>query len=203
MKKIFLSTIACILALISAYTTTPIFALANENTQNFDSYYYQIDDDIIETPIFEGGTVTVENEENSVQPYGIYSYTVTNVKKTQYNLFYALTNWAQGPCKLSYSQSKSFSISSSLSSGVDVPLDVLTAKLGATIGSSYSVTANEQVQYDIPKGYKGRIVLRYYQIQYKFDWSKKIGGVKIKSGSGSVFGKPYNSYYARQIISLS
>lgn len=84
---------------------------------------------------------------------------------------------------------------------VDVPVAKLSAELGASVGGSTTFTASESIQYNIPSRYKGRVIMRYYQDIFHFNWEKKLLGITVSSGSGSAWSNGRDPYYARQLIS--
>lgn len=63
------------------------------------------------------------------------------------------------------------------------------------------LTASESIQYNIPSRYKGRVIMRYYQDIFHFNWEKKLLGITVSSGSGSAWSNGRDPYYARQLIS--
>ena len=92
-------------------------------------------------------------------------------------------------------------VSGSVSGDVDVPVAKLSAELGASVGGSTTFTASESIQYNIPSRYKGRVIMRYYQDIFHFNWEKKLLGITVSSGSGSAWSNGRDPYYARQLIS--
>lgn len=88
-----------------------------------------------------------------------------------------------------------------VSGDVDVPVAKLSAELGASVGGSTTFTASESIQYNIPSRYKGRVIMRYYQDIFHFNWEKKLLGITVSSGSGSAWSNGRDPYYARQLIS--
>lgn len=123
---------------------------------------------------------------------------ITNVSKpVRYNLFTELTTYAAGPSTLTYSKGRSVTIGASVTGGGGVSVEILQAKIEGTIGASVTITANETVYYEVPGGYKGRIVLRYSQNRYTYKVTKDG-----KTYDGAAYTAAYDEYYARQLISL-
>lgn len=201
-KGIRIVSMALVCMLLCSFTL-PVFAA---ETDNYDDYYYQLESGITEIPIQGGATITEnKSDENPrMQANGLIGYSVTNIQRTLCNYYEPLTNFATGPCQVTYTSSTSFSISASISAGVGVSAEVLSANLGTTVGTTFTLTASESVRYDVPSGYKGRIVIRYYQTLFNFDWAQTFIGIPISSGSGTAMSGPmsggYSPYYALQLM---
>lgn len=137
------------------------------------------------------------------------SYSITNVKKTQYNLFnvltgYSLNNFQQ--CEAQYptiswekGESTSVSASASVTAGFE---KLVKAEVCSSLGVGKSYTANTTFTYPIPYGYKGRIIFRYSQDSYTFKCvtTYKDGSFSSKNGSGT--SSPYNTCYALQTVKI-
>ncbi|MCD8022059.1 MAG: hypothetical protein LUF30_03465 [Lachnospiraceae bacterium] len=182
---------------------------------DYDFYIYNVEEGVTETPM-EGNATIVdeaapERSDDSEVPAGIlYSYNITKTSTGVLNDYFAVTNWIVAYTEtstLTYTASVSNAVSSTITSsvtaGVDVPVATLERELGVSIGVSTTITASESVSYVLPAGYKGRIVMRYYRDITNFTWVKLKSGNTVSSGSGSVYGKARDPYYARQLISLS
>lgn len=206
MKKVF-SVFLVVIMLLSM--SIPAFAaeLTESVSENgYSCYYRDCEDGIIETPL--EGEITVEHHPAIDTPSsarGLYTYTVTQTSRWLYDGYHAITNWALGPGTITYTAeygtTVSFEVSGSISAGVEVPAAELSAELGASVGGSTTFTASESVEYDIPSGYKARIIMRYYQDIFDFDWEKKLLGITVSSGSGTAWSDGRDPYYARQLIS--
>lgn len=182
-------------------------AFADGQSEGDNSVHYDLEDGIIETPL--EGKITVEYHDaidSGISTTGVYTYTVTLTSKCILNNYYVITNWAMGPCTLTYTASAgetvSFAVAGSVSAEVEVPVAKLQSSFDASVGKSTTFTASESVQYEIPSGYKGRVAMRYYQDIYYFNWEKKLGDKVISSGSGSASTAGRDPYYVRQLISV-
>ena len=206
MKKV-LSILLATIMLLSMSVTAFAAELPERVSGNGYSFYYRdCEDGIIETPL--EGEITVEHHpavDTAASARGLYSYTVTQTSRGLYDGYYPITNWALGPGTLTYTAevgtTVSFEVSGTISAEVEVPAATLSAELGASVGGSTTFTASESIEYDIPSGYKGRVVMRYYQDIFNFDWEKKLLGITISSGSGYAWSDGRDPYYARQLIS--
>ena len=206
MKKV-LSILLATIMLLSMSVTAFAAELPESVSGNGYSFYYRdCEDGIIETPL--EGEITVEHHpagETAASARGLYSYPVTQTSRGLYDGYYPITNWALGPGTLTYTAevgtTVSFEVSGTISAEVEVPAATLSAELGASVGGSTTFTASESIEYDIPSGYKGRVVMRYYQDIFNFDWEKKLLGITISSGSGYAWSDGRDPYYARQLIS--
>ena len=132
---------------------------------------------------------------------------IKDVRKTTFNDFYPLTQYARGKCNLTYSTSTSFTVSASYSLGCSVDLEFIKVNYNSTLGDSTTINASESVSYEIPSGYQGRIVIRYYQDRYDFTCYKTVtygsqSYTTTKEGCYA-YTAAYGAYYARQLISLS
>lgn len=186
------------------------FAANESSSESAYSFYYRdCEDGIIETPL--EGEITVEHHpaNDAIDSPGTgrptYDYVITQTSKWVFEGYYPITNWALGPGVLTYTaeagSTVSFEVSSTISAGVDVPTYVLNREFGISVGSSTTFTASESVQYEIPSGKKGRIVMYYAQDVFEFKWEKKLANVTVSSGSGEVRSAGRDPYYARQLTS--
>ncbi|AEE95893.1 hypothetical protein [Mahella australiensis] len=202
MKKVIFTVLCMAVALILCVSfSSTATALAANNVN------YSPEDNVIETPL--PGKVTVKNLPSknlpSVSPNSLlYSYSIRNISKQIFNLFYPLTNYATGYCNLTYSRSVAFTVDANISTSVGVSADIVQASIGSNVGVSNTVTASESVSYEIPSGYKGRIVIRYSQNYYTFTCVKRnrVTGSET-TGPGSATTGAYDPYYARQLIAIS
>lgn len=206
MKKIISILMACAMLLSLSVTALAAELPEGVSKDDYSFYYHDCEEGIIETPL--EGEITVEHHpviDTAASARGIYTYTVTQTSRGLFNGFYPITNWALGPGVLTYTAevgtTVSFEVFGSISAGVGVPAATLSAELGASVGGSTTFTASESIQYEIPSGYKGRVVMRYYQDIFNFDWEKKFLGITLGSGSGYAWSDGRDPYYARQLMS--
>lgn len=205
MKKVLSVFLTVVMLLSMSVTAFAVEASDSAFKNGYSFYYHDCDAGIVETPL--EGEIKVEHHPavDDTATRGLYTYTVTKTSTGLFNGFYPITNWALGPGVITYTatvgNTVSFEVNGSVSAGVEVPFATLGAELGASVGGSTTFTASESVQYDIPSGYKARIVMRYYQDIFNFDWEKKLFGILVSSGSGTAWSDGRDPYYARQLIS--
>lgn len=206
MKKITRILVTCLMILSLSVTAFAAELPKGASERGYSFYYRDGEDGIIETPL--EGEITVAHHpaiDSAISARGVYTYTVTQTSKGLYDGYYPITTWALGPGVLTYTAgvgtTVSFEVSGSVSGDVDVPVAKLSAELGASVGGSTTFTASESIQYNIPSRYKGRVIMRYYQDIFHFNWEKKLLGITVSSGSGSAWSNGRDPYYARQLIS--
>lgn len=206
MKKLTRILVTCLMILSLSVTAFAAELPKGASERGYSFYYRDGEDGIIETPL--EGEITVAHHpaiDSAISARGVYTYTVTQTSKGLYDGYYPITTWALGPGVLTYTAgvgtTVSFEVSGSVSGDVDVPVAKLSAELGASVGGSTTFTASESIQYNIPSRYKGRVIMRYYQDIFHFNWEKKLLGITVSSGSGSAWSNGRDPYYARQLIS--
>lgn len=163
--------------------------------------------EVIEIPIQIDTNNVDLPAEPTVEPYHFHiaphSHYIENVLKYKVNDFKPLTNYSTAGT-VSYSMGESFELSASISTSVGVTAEVVSAELGSSVTGSRQITASQSYTYDIPSGYKGRIIYRYSYDMYLFDcvtrWTLTGG---IDRGEGSAISKPYNdasAYFTIQLV---
>lgn len=126
------------------------------------------------------------------------SVIISNVSKPiKYTYITAISDFVAAPGTISISGGTSRTVSSSISGGVHVGLDVLQANVSSTLGASTTFTTTQTISYTVPSRHKGRIVLKYSQDYYTFKET-----IKGKEYDCSGYTAAYNGYYMLQKISL-
>ncbi|WP_340010131.1 hypothetical protein MHI32_15320 [Paenibacillus sp. FSL H7-0690] len=147
------------------------------------------------TPELE--TIT-PNEPDATNYLARATYTLSNVSKPiSYNLFKPVSDYVAYPGTVSVSKGVTTTVTASVTGGGGVDVAFLKTNISGTIGSSAAFTTTQTISYPTTKGYKGRIILRYYQEQYTYDVTKL--GVKY---AGSAFTEAHDQYYALQQVAL-
>lgn len=190
MKKLLALVLSCAMVIASGTT-----AFAAKNYQDVITMTEPgAEESKIDAPISKQ-IVTSQNGNNSIPRSTVV---ITNVSDpVRYNLFKPLTTYAAAPATIRYEKGRSVTISASVTGGGGVGIDILQAHIEGSIGKSVTYTASEDVTYDIPSGYKGRVVLRYSQDRYTYKVTKDG-----ETYNGAAYTGAYDEYYARQLISL-
>ncbi|XBX04744.1 hypothetical protein QMP26_30475 [Enterocloster clostridioformis] len=190
MKKLLALMLSCVMIIASGTT-----AFAATNYQDVITMTEPgAEESRIDAPISKHMFTPESN--NAASPRA--TIVISNVSDpVRYNLFSALTTYSAGPSNITYSKGRSVTISASVTGGGGISVDILQAQIEGTIGASVTFTASEEVSYEVPAGYKGRIVLRYSQDRYTYKVTKDG-----KTYDGAAYTAAYDEYYARQLISL-
>lgn len=114
-----------------------------------------------------------------------------------YNLFKGVSSWFGGPATIKYRKGKTVTIKASITGGGGVSAKLLQAQIDATIGASATFTTEEEGDFIVPSGYKGRVVIRYTQDRYTYTVTKNG-----RSYNGAAYTAAYNQYYRLQLISV-
>lgn len=124
---------------------------------------------------------------------------ISNVSKPiKYNLFEPVSDYVAYPLSVSVTKGQETTITASITSGVEVDIQVLKSKINATIGNSVTFFASQTFSGAPSAGYKGRIVLRYTQDYYTYTVTVNNTSYKCSAFTGA-----YDGYYALQQISLN
>ena len=134
-----------------------------------------------------------------------HTHSIENISTYLINDFYPVTSYSTAS-SVSYSMGSSFSISASISTSVGVTEDIVTTTLGGSVTGSSTITADQTYTFNIPSGYKGRIVYRYSYDYYTFDcvtyWY--LTG-DTDRGDGSARSKPHDdasAYFTLQLVEI-
>ncbi|MGF7144239.1 hypothetical protein HNQ56_002670 [Anaerotaenia torta] len=197
-----------ILLAVTTCNTSTFIALANNTPIDSEAAGdVQIIDEIYLSPakviiIPDEKTLCVKATPMEITPTADgYSYALTNINRITYNDFYPLTNYGAGPATITFTGGSNFTVSGGLSVAVGFS-EIVTATVGFNASASYTVSATEGYSANIPTGYKGRIVMRYYQQYVSFNQVTMYLNMMVSTTPGYVWGAPYDPYYTLQLISL-
>ena len=126
------------------------------------------------------------------------SVIISNVSQPiKYTYIIAISDYVAAPGTISISGGTSKTVTSSISGGVNVGLDILQTNISKTFGASTTFTTTQTISFTVPSRHKGRIVLKYSQDYYTF--KETIHG---KEYNCSGYTAAYNGYYMLQRILL-
>ncbi|MFA9377511.1 MAG: hypothetical protein ACERKZ_12245 [Lachnotalea sp.] len=126
------------------------------------------------------------------------SVIISNVSKPiKYTFITSISDYVAAPGTISVTGGTSTTVSSSISGGVKVGLDLLQSNVASTLGASTTFTTTQTITYTVPSRHKGRIVLKYSQDYYTFKETKRG-----KEYNCSGYTAAYNGYYTLQKILL-
>ncbi|WP_150266129.1 hypothetical protein [Paenibacillus tepidiphilus] len=141
--------------------------------------------------------ITTPNQLNKADFSPYASYTISNIRKSTWNLFTPVGPYVAYPGTVSVSKGESSTVTASVTGGGGVDIKFLKTNLSKTVGDSVTITATETITYSAAPGTRGRIVLRYSQDEYTYTINKL--GINYP---GSAFTAAYDEYYALQSVSL-
>lgn len=142
-------------------------------------------------------------------PWNSHTHSITNVNKTQYNLYNALTdylrnNYQQGTSlpTVSWAAGRQTTVSASLTFGAGCDTELVKLNTTSTIGVSTTYTATTTYTFPVPYGQAGRVIFRYSQDYYTFTCNKIYSNGSVTSSPGNGWSSAYNTYYALQTYNL-
>lgn len=126
------------------------------------------------------------------------SVIISNVSKPiKYTFITPISNYVAAPGTISVSGGTSKTISSSISGGVNVGLDILQTNISSTLGANTTFTTTQTISFTVPSRHKGRIVLKYSQDYYTFKET-----IRGKEYDCSGYTAAYGGYYMLQKLLL-